>query len=128
MEGVTYALMQCIEVCGGLGLSTNELIASGGGARSPLWLQMQADIFNIPLKTTVTEEQAGIGAAAAAGVGAGLFSSIDEACRALVKYHDKTYTPNTANHRIYEEYYQLFKDAYRGSAGPLQRITELGRR
>ena len=128
MEGVTYALMQCIEVCGSLGLSTNELIASGGGARSPLWLQMHADIFNIPLKSTITEEQAGIGAAAAAGVGAGLFSSIDEACGALVTYRDKQYTPNAANHRMYQEYYQLFKDAYRGSADTLQRVTELGRR
>ena len=127
MEGVSYALMQCIEVCGGLGLRTGELIASGGGARSPLWLQMQADIFNIPLKTTVTEEQAGIGAAAAAGVGAGLFGSVDEACGALIKYHDKKYSPNAANHRIYQEYYQLFKDAYRGSAETLQRITELAR-
>ena len=127
MEGVTYALMQCIEVCGGLGLRTDELIASGGGARSPLWLQMQADVFNTPLKTTVTEEQAGIGAAVAAGVGAGIFSSIDEACGKLVKYKDTVYVPDAANHRIYQEYYQLFKDAYRGSAETLQQVTELGR-
>jgi xylulokinase len=89
---------------------------------------MQADVFNTPLKTTVTEEQAGIGAAVAAGVGAGIFSSIDEACGKLVKYKDAIYVPNAANHRIYAEYYQLFKDAYQGSAETLQRITALGRR
>lgn len=127
MEGVCYALMQCIEVCGGLGLSAKELIASGGGARSPLWLQMQADVYNIPLKTTVQAEQAGIGAAAAAGSGAGIFTSIDEACRALIRYKDKTYTPVPAAHRIYQEYYRLFKDAYTGSRETIRKITKLGR-
>jgi xylulokinase len=127
MEGVSYALMQCIEVCGSLGLRAGELIASGGGARSPLWLQMQADVYNVPLKTTVLQEQAGIGAAAAAGSGCGLFASIDEACSALIRYKDKIYVPNPAAHRIYQEYYQIFKEAYTGSRETIQRITELGR-
>ena len=127
MEGVVYALNQAIEVCGELGLRTGELIASGGGARSSLWLQMQADVFNIPLKTTVTEEQAGIGAAVVAGVGTGLFGSLAEACGKLIKYKEKIYTPNSANHRIYEEYYRLFKDTYLDGRETLERITKLGR-
>ncbi|MFP3041125.1 xylulokinase [Treponema primitia] len=128
MEGVTYALMQCIEVCGDLGLQAGELIASGGGARSPVWLQMQADIYNIPLKTTVSEEQACIGAAAMAGLGSGVFSSIEEACAAFVRYKDRIYTPNPENHGIYQQYYRLFKDAYTGSQKTIQSLTELGRR
>jgi xylulokinase len=127
MEGVTYALMQCIEVCDSLGLRAGELIASGGGARSPLWLQMQADVYNIPLKTTVLQEQASIGAAVAAGLGCRLFASIDEACSGLIHYKDKIYVPNPAAHRIYQEYYQIFKEAYTGSWKTIQRITELGR-
>lgn len=128
MEGVTYALMQCIEICGDLGLHADELIASGGGARSALWLQMQADIYNIPLKTAVNEEQACLGAAIAAGVGAGIFSSIGEACGKLVKYKEKKYIPNPLNHSIYQEYYCLYKDAFCGIGTTLQRVTELGRR
>jgi xylulokinase len=127
MEGVCYSLMQCLEVCGGLGLRAGELIASGGGARSPVWLQMQADVYNMPLKTTVTEEQASIGAAAAAGVGSGIFSSLEEACRELIRYKEKTYVPNAANHRIYQNYYRLYKDAFCGYGEIIQRITELGR-
>jgi xylulokinase len=127
MEGVTYALMQCIEVCGGLGLHAHELIASGGGARSALWLQIQADVFNTPLKTAALPEQAGFGSAAAAGLGAGIFGSIDEACARLIKYNDTIYIPNAANHRIYQEYYQLFKDAYRRSRETIERATVLGR-
>jgi xylulokinase len=128
MEGVTYTLTQCMEVCSGLGLSFNELIASGGGAQSPVWLQMQADIYNVPLKTTVLQEQASIGAAAVAGSGAGIFSSISEACSALVKYKDTLWLPDPSRHQIYEEYYGLFKDASTRGAVTLQRLTKLGRR
>jgi xylulokinase len=127
MEGVAYSLNQCIEVCGELGLHARELIASGGGARSSTWLQMQADIFNVPLKITVTEEQAGMGAAAAAGVGAGIFASVEEACGTLVHYRDTIWEPNAAHHRVYEQYYGLFKDAYAASGQTLQSLTRLGR-
>lgn len=69
MEGVSFALYQCMELCEGLGLKAEELIASGGGARSKPWLQIQSDIYNMPLKVADTEEQAGLGAAIAAGRG-----------------------------------------------------------
>ncbi len=128
MEGVSYSLMQCIEVCGELGLKVTELIASGGGARSAPWLQLQADIYHIPLKVSTMEEQAGLGAAITSGVGAGIYGSIDEGCRQVVKYQDKTYIPNGENHKVYEEYYQLYKDTYKASKDVIQRITELGRR
>ena len=128
MEGVTYSLLQCLEICGGLGLYTDELIASGGGTRSALWLQMQADIYNMPLKTTVNEEQACIGAAIIAGFGTGIFSSLKEACGKIVKYKEKKYCPNPLNHRIYQDYYRLYKDVYCGIREPLQRVTVLGRR
>ncbi|MDR2739502.1 MAG: xylulokinase [Treponema sp.] len=127
MEGVTYSLLQCIEICGTLGLKAGELIASGGGARSPVWLQMQADVYNMPLKTTVTEEQACIGAAVMAGVGSGAFGSVEEACASFVRYKDNVYTPNAKNHDIYRQYYCLYKDAYTGSQKTIQSLTEQGR-
>jgi xylulokinase len=128
MEGVAFSLNQCLLVCGELGLRAKELIASGGGARSGVWLQMQADVFNIPLKTTVAGEQAGLGAAITAGTGAGIFSSIEEACLKLVKYNEKIYIPNPANYGIYKEYFELYKEAYSGSCETLTKITKLGRK
>ena len=128
MEGVAFALNQCIEVCGNLGLRAKSMVASGGGARSAPWLQIQADIFGIPLKVADTEEQAGLGSAIAAGVGAGIYRNIEEGCQAVVKYKDLIVEPDEARHRAYEEYYQLYKDTYEASKDVLQRVTLMGRR
>ena len=128
MEGVAYALNQCIELCGDLGLRADGfMVASGGGARSAPWLQIQADIFNYPLKVAETEEQACLGACIAAGAGAGIYRDIDEGCAKIVKYKDFTVFPDAKAHRIYEEYYQLFKEIYVSGHRELNKVTLLGR-
>jgi len=128
MEGVTYALYQCFEIITGLGIQTNEMVASGGGARSKPWLQMQSDVFGIPLKTGVVQEQAGYGAAIAAAVGAKEFNGISEGCLSAVKYQDYIYEPDREKHKIYQEYYQIYKKTYLRIEEVLQELTELGRR
>ncbi len=128
MEGVSYSLMQCIEVCKDLGLSPKYLVASGGGARSAPWLQIQADIYNLPLRVAVTEEQAGLGAAIAAGVGIGVYKNIEEGCKTVVRYADNVVIPDLENHKVYEEYYQLFKETYTACSNVLEKVTKLGRR
>jgi len=128
MEGVAFSLMQCIEILSDLGLKAESLVASGGGARSKPWLQLQADIYNKPIKVAVNKEQAGVGAAIAAGVGAGIYATVEEGCKQAIRYEEKIYEPNPINHAIYEEYYQLFKDAYISSSEVLSQVTEMGRR
>lgn len=128
MEGVSFAMNQCIEVCGELGLHADSIVASGGGSHSMPWLQIQADIYNVPLKVADTDEQAGLGAAIAASVGAGAYGSIDEGCRAVVKYKDFEIIPNVENHKIYMEYYQLYKDIFNDCSDTLHRVTLLGRK
>lgn len=128
MEGVSFALNQCIEVCGELGLKADTIVASGGGARSIPWLQMQADIYNLPLKVADTEEQASLGAAIAAGVGAGTYKDIEEGCNIVVKYKDYVALPDQKRHQIYMEYYQLYKDTFQACRDTLHRVTLLGRK
>lgn len=128
MEGVSYAMNQCIEVCGELGLHADTVIASGGASHSMPWLQIQADIYNVPLKVADTDEQACLGAAIAAGTGAGVYGSIDEGCSAVVKYKDFEVIPNEENHKIYREYYQLYKDIFNSCSDALHRVTLLGRK
>lgn len=128
MEGVAYAMNQCIEVCGELGLKADTIVASGGGAQSMPWLQIQADVYNMPLKVADTREQAGLGAAIAAGVGAGIYQDLEEGCRHAVRYKDFEILPNKENHKIYEEYYALYKETFVNCRENLQKITLLGRK
>ena len=128
MEGVTYALNECRLLCESMGLHAEEIIASGGGARSRTWLQIQADVFDTPMKVTDNSEQAGLGAAIAAGVAAGIYGSVEEGCERAVHYKDLIVEPIPENHRIYEEYYQVFKDVYRSSKLELEKVTLLGRK
>lgn len=129
MEGVSFALMQCIELCGELGLHAKDyMVASGGGSRSLPWLQIQADIYNIPLRVMETEEQASLGAAIAAGVGVGVYKDIEDGCQRTVRYKNIEVIPDAGRHQIYMEYYQLFKDIYLASEVALNKLTLLGRR
>jgi len=129
MEGVAYALNQCIELCGELGLKTKDyMVASGGGSRSAPWLQIQADIFNIPLRVMETEEQASLGAAIAAGVGAGIYKDIEDGCSRTVRYKNMEVLPNAKAHEIYMEYYELYKEIYREGKEALNKVTLLGRK
>ncbi|MEF9941901.1 MAG: xylulokinase [Lachnospiraceae bacterium] len=128
MEGVSFALKQCIDICAGLGLKADKMIASGGGAKSTPWLQIQADVFNLPLRVAQTEEQAGLGAAIAAGVGAGLYKSIEDGCNQAVRYKESVIVPNQERVELYQEYYQLYKELYRESHGAIEKITQIGRR
>jgi len=127
MEGVTFSLMACIESCGYLGYQANALVASGGGARSKPWLQMQADVFNLPLAVAKIQEQASLGAAIAAGVGAGVYKDLDEGCTAAVQYEEEIIQPNAAKHMIYQDYYALYKKAFADSKDVLEKLTQRGR-
>jgi len=127
MEGVSFALYECMEVCENLGLSIGTVVASGGGARSPLWLQIQSDVYGLPLKVADNKEQACLGAAITAGVGAGIYKSTEDGCANVVRYKKEVIEPNVENHKKYMEYYALFKDAYLANEELLQKLTAMGR-
>ncbi len=126
MEGVTFSLKDCMEVLLGLGISCNQVIASGGGANSPVWLQIQADILEQEIYKSITTEQACLGASITAGVGAGIYSSYQEASGQLLRLDDKIYTPIQENVKIYREYFQIFRELYQANRQIFHRLTELG--
>ena len=111
LEGVTYSLRDCIEVFREMGISVDDMMACGGGGTSPLWRSMLADLYNCPVKTVASKEGPSLGVAILASVGAGIYSSVPEACDAIVKT-DKTQTPQEENVPVYESYYQLYREIY----------------
>jgi len=111
MEGVTYSLRDTIEILRAFGLNINEVRAMGGGAKSALWRQMQADIFNASVITMNIEEGPAAGAGIMAAVGSGYFKSIREACDAILKPVSVT-EPIKANVPIYDDYYRTYRSLY----------------
>ena len=114
MEGVVYSLRNAYETLKSVtGKEPEHIIASGGGARGSLLLQMEADIFNKPIYTTVEAEQSGIGAALTAAVGVGYYRSYAEACDAVVRFNDRIVEPIPANVAVYEDYFGIYRELYR---------------
>jgi len=111
MEGVTFAMRDSVDICREACADAHEIRACGGGARSALWRQMQADIFNVNVLSMNMEEGPAAGAAILASVGAGEFSSVGEACSSLLKVSG-VLEPVKENVKIYEEYYNTYKSLY----------------
>lgn len=115
MEGVILAMRLSLEIFKELNLPINQVIASGGGAKSGIWLQMQADIFQTTIYTIAGKEESCIGAAIIAGVGVHLYQSIEQACSILVQYNQKVTWLNVENAKIYDEAFEKFKLLYQNN-------------
>jgi len=124
MEGVIYAQRQCLDVHREMGIEFSEIYATGGGATSPLWRQMIADIFELPVITIQNREGPALGAAILAGVGTGLFPSVPEACRRIIK-PNPSQQPISENTKKYTQYYKLFCDLYPGMKNGFQTLAKL---
>jgi xylulokinase len=85
LEGVTFSLQDSFAIFAEMGVPVTGVRLGGGGAKSPLWRQIQADVYGHTAEIVEAEEGAAYGAAILAGVGAGAWPSVDGACRAIVK-------------------------------------------
>lgn len=124
MEGVTYSLRDCIEVFREMGVNVSDMMACGGGGSSPLWRSMLADLFNSSVKTAASKEGPALGVGILAAVGAGLYSSVAEACAEIVKI-DKVQTPNEKNVNEYDKYYQLYREIYPALKDKFSKLASL---
>ncbi|NMB45770.1 MAG: xylulokinase [Firmicutes bacterium] len=111
MEGVVYALRDSVEIIRAMGIPIEQVRAIGGGAKSPLWRQMQADIMQLEVATLNIDEGPAFGAALLAGVCAQVYSSVEEAAENTVRIVHTT-EPNRDLTRLYDDYYQLFRSLY----------------
>jgi xylulokinase len=111
LEGVSFGLRDSLELIRTLGVPIEQVRASGGGARSETWRQIQADIFGTELVTVNSTEGAAFGAALLASVGAGLFDSVKEAVDATVEVVSRT-APVAGPVATYESLYPVYRGLY----------------
>lgn len=111
MEGVIFAIKDCLEIANENGICPQEATICGGGAKSEKWKQMAADILNIPIKVLKTEQGPSFGAAILAMVGDGLYKDVSSAANDIVEVERIIY-PDINKQKYYQEKYHKFHSLY----------------
>jgi xylulokinase len=124
MEGVAFGLRDSFEILDAMGVAIREVHASGGGARSPLWRQIQADVTGREHVTINIDEGPAFGVALLAGVGTGVWGSVAEACRATIKTVDRS-APDPAARAVYDRLYPIYRALYPALRDPFRQIAQL---
>ncbi len=111
LDGVTYETKLSLDAMNRAGIVVDELRAIGGGAKSPIWLQLKADIFGLRVVAMDISEAACLGVAILAGAAVGQFASVEEGVRRMVRVR-KVYEPDMEKHQRYLERYRTFAKIY----------------
>jgi xylulokinase len=112
MEGVVFSLRQGLDLMRSLGVSVDQLISTGGANNHPLWLQLQADIFNTPITPSNTAQTTGCGAALLAGIGLGIFDGFQAIPHQGLDNSSKLVKPRPVEVERYERAYQTYCEIY----------------
>ncbi|HBI73996.1 MAG TPA: xylulokinase [Lachnospiraceae bacterium] len=111
LEGVAFALRDSFEITKSLGVQIDRIRINGGGAKSPLWCKIIADVLNVKVDKINSEEGPAFGAAILAAVGCGKYASVEEACAKLIKVISTTdQDPKIVE--LYNKKYEVFKQLY----------------
>ena len=124
MEGVSYSLRDCVEVFKQMNVSVSDMMACGGGGTSAIWRQMLADLYGCPVQTASPKEGPALGVALLAGVGVGLYSSVPQACEAVIKT-DKIQNPIPDNTPKYEKCYKLYTEIYPALKESFKKLAQI---
>jgi xylulokinase len=126
MEGVTFGMRDALEIMRQMSIPVSEVRLSGGGARSPFWRQLQADIYQSPVVLTNAAEGPAYGVALLAGVGTGVWSHVQEACGTSIKQSEKI-KPNKKAAALYDRFFGTYDKLYGDLKERFQEIALLPR-
>jgi xylulokinase len=119
LDSISYEIKLSLDAMEAAGIAVEELRAFGGGARSPLWLQIKADVYGKPVRAMDVAEAPCLGVAILAGAATGAFASVQEGLARMVRA-TQTYQPDPAMVERYQERYELFQQVY-PTLAPLNR-------
>jgi xylulokinase len=119
LEGVAFSLRDTFTIFEEMGVPVESIRLGGGGARSKVWRQIQADVYGREVELVEADEGAAYGAALLAGVGGGAWGSVDDACAAAVRVRERT-PPDAEGKRVMDGRYKIFRAIYPA----LRRIAE----
>ena len=105
------AWQNALEIMRGMNIAVSQVRASGGGARSEFWRQLQADIYQSPIVLTNAEEGPAYGVALLAGVGTGVWKSVEEACKSGIKETARV-KPQKKSSSLYDRHYGVYTKLY----------------
>jgi xylulokinase len=111
LEGVAFSLRDTLTIYDEMDVPVSAIRLGGGGARSPLWRQVQADVYDREVEIVEAEEGPAYGAALLAGVGAGEWTSVEQACDATVRVAMRV-SPDPAAAAVLDRRYQAFRALY----------------
>jgi len=126
LEGVAFSLRDALEIFGELAIPVREVRVSGGGSRSFLWRQIQADVYGREIVSVREAEGSAFGAALLAGVASGVYASVEESAREAIQVREQM-LPHPGRLRVYDGQYQVYRRLYpavRELAHELGRVTE----
>lgn len=124
LEGVVFGLRDGFEIIKDLNVQIKQIRLTGGGAKSPLWRQIQADIFNRQVNTINVDEGPAFGAAIIAGVGTKVYSSFEEASFQLIKIKE-TIDPIKENVKVLNDTYKIFQKLYKDLKDRMSEISKI---
>lgn len=125
LEGVTFGLLDSLDLMRAAGITPKEVRVSGGGARSPLWRRIMADVFGTTVNTVNVTEGAAFGAALLAGAGAGIYTDVLDACRRTIAVSGST-RPGPAS-PVYPRFHERYRALYRALEMEFTAVTDLVR-
>lgn len=124
LEGVAFSQLDCLSLMKDLGISSKKIVLFGGGAKSKIWRQIVADIFDMKIATLNVGEGPAFGAALLAGVGCGVFRSVQDAVNKTISEAEEV-DPIRDNAAEYKKIYEIYKSLYNNLKGEFKKLSKL---
>lgn len=124
LEGVAYGLRDSFGILEEMNVPITQVRASGGGARSAVWRQIQADVSGYDHVTINIDEGPALGVALLAGVGTGIYPSVEQACRSVIKVCTTTKSDPAAKN-VYDKYYVVYRSLYQSVKGQFGEVAQI---